>query len=385
MALLTCALLALPLSGQGTCAATILRTGGHCEALAVDGFLDKQYGRQNDLTAYWTGSPDPAAQFDPDSGSGSSVTCTFRPDVGGFRTINGVQHATTWHGGGTDPHDWDPGLGLGSVINGLSDDGMAGTVRVSTAEGIRPHAYRWDQRSLQTTDLHPGHAIFSQALGAAYKIQVGCYQPRPHPTLPGGPAPLPQIHACFWRSSASTFVDLSPKARLAFARAADGPTKVGSVDKRACRWLDTPASRVDLHPAGATESDCFGVQDIYQVGQATLSGRSHACIWTGLPGSFFDLHRALPPGYGTSRAQAVWIVVTNQTGSTYTFRIDVVGSATQTKHPGTSDAVLWRLQGTATDDKPGSHRANVSMAITGFPSANFIVDLNPKVSPPNSL
>jgi len=59
---------------------------------------------------------------------------------------------------------------------------------------------------------------------------------------------------------------------------------------------------VNLHPAGATYSEAWGVSGGQQVGEAD----GHAGLWSGTAGSWVDLHALLPAGvYYESSAQSV--------------------------------------------------------------------------------
>ena len=85
---------------------------------------------------------------------------------------------------------------------------------------------------------------------------------------------------------------------------------------------------------GAPEGWCGGsgaTHGGWQAGsiQSPDGVEERATVWTGAPGSFEDLHLALPPGYATSIALGIWRHM--ESGTTY-----VVGSAT--------DAVTNRFQ-----------------------------------------
>jgi hypothetical protein len=68
----------------------------------------------------------------------------------------------------------------------------------------------------------------------------------------------------------------------------------------AARWQGS-STWVDLHPAGATSSECLGAASTtMQGGYAKFAGAEHAALWLGSAASFIDLH---PSGYAESR---VW-------------------------------------------------------------------------------
>jgi hypothetical protein len=74
-------------------------------------------------------------------------------------------------------------------------------------------------------------------------------------------------------------------------------------------WAGTPASWVDLHPAGKPDSQALGVHAGRQVGFARRDWSSnewHACLWSGSASSWVDLHQYLPAGFSSSYAYAIW-------------------------------------------------------------------------------
>ena len=93
----------------------------------------------------------------------------------------------------------------------------------------------------------------------------------------------------------------------------------------------TPASWVDLHPAGAPRSCAHDVSGARQAGYATFGGANHAGIWTGTSESWLDLHALLPPEFTSSVAEAIW------TGPGKTL---VVGYG-ENSATGRTEALLW--------------------------------------------
>ena len=74
----------------------------------------------------------------------------------------------------------------------------------------------------------------------------------------------------------------------------------------ACLWTGTAESRVDLTPAGADgDSVAYGVHAGQQVGWALVSGQ-RASLWTGTAASWVDLHAFLPAGLHYSIAYGIW-------------------------------------------------------------------------------
>ena len=62
-------------------------------------------------------------------------------------------------------------------------------------------------------------------------------------------------------------------------------------------------SVVNLHPAGATESQAYGVGGGQQVGYAVVGGVGRASLWTGSAASWVDLN---PAGATYSYAYGVY-------------------------------------------------------------------------------
>ncbi len=92
-----------------------------------------------------------------------------------------------------------------------------------------------------------------------------------------------------------------------FASAVEGGKQYGSIQtpfpftNHAAMWSGTPASFIDLHPAGAGSSGISGVGDGQQVGGAQFAGVGHAGLWAGSAASFRDLH---PAGASSSSLSA---------------------------------------------------------------------------------
>jgi hypothetical protein len=101
----------------------------------------------------------------------------------------------------------------------------------------------------------------------------------------------------------------------------------------ACLWRGTAASFVDLNPPGLISSRLYGVDESQQVGIATVNGAIHAAYWSGTARSFVDLHAVLPDNYSESDALAVW---------TDGLRTLVVGQAIN-RTTNATEAVLWKL------------------------------------------
>jgi hypothetical protein len=74
----------------------------------------------------------------------------------------------------------------------------------------------------------------------------------------------------------------------------------GSVRQHACLWRGSSESYLDLHPTELTGSEALGVGDGQQVGHAWAENqRQMAALWSGSPGSFVNL---APDGFVRSTA-----------------------------------------------------------------------------------
>lgn len=79
-------------------------------------------------------------------------------------------------------------------------------------------------------------------------------------------------------------------------------------NSHACLWRGTSASFVDLNPTGATKSVAKAVSGGWQAGYVYVGGKFRACVWTGTAGSWVDLNALLPSGsYIDSYAQGIYV------------------------------------------------------------------------------
>ncbi len=140
-----------------------------------------------------------------------------------------------------------------------------------------------------------------------------------------------QLHASLWTGSAASWVDLHPAgATESEAYATSGSQQVGFVIlssgnglHRASLWTGSAASWVNLHPEGAVYSLALGIDGSQQVGGAGFPGTNfHAGLWTGTAASWVDLH---PPAATTS----------------YTFDIDASHQVGWARVNGEYRASLW--------------------------------------------
>lgn len=150
---------------------------------------------------------------------------------------------------------------------------------------------RWSGSSGTWVDLNPAGSPYSVATG------VGGGQ------ISGYASVNSKKCAGYW--SGDTFVNLAPGEQSSQANGVAGGQQVGYVIianvSRASLWTGTAASRVDLHPTGASGSSCLGTTGTRQVGYVDYPGTTHAATWSNTAASFVDLH---PAGASSSVAQS---------------------------------------------------------------------------------
>ena len=126
-------------------------------------------------------------------------------------------------------------------------------------------------------------------------------------------------HAMLWNGTPASAIDLHPAGyQYSIATSAYGTNQAGyglnisDNQTHALLWNGSAASVTDLQPEGATSSIAFGVSSTYQAGSAfgpSTGGNSHAMLWNGSAASAVDLH---PPDLPSSQVRG--ISETNQVG-----------------------------------------------------------------------
>jgi hypothetical protein len=225
----------------------------------------------------WTGS-DPNGQ---DFGAGSLLYAINGSQFGGG--LNG--HPCFWNGSLANRVD------LGSsnaALHALAGNQQVGD-RTDTASHF--HATLWTGTAASQVDLSPAGYQDSHGTATDGDRQFGW-----------GIDANDQIHALAWNDTAASFQDFTPPSGYAEILGAGGGIQVGNANGRAALWHGTPASYVDLQPAGYSGSQCDGTNGDVQVGYAVSPTGNHAGIWFGTAASFIDLHAFLPAGYTSSEA-----------------------------------------------------------------------------------
>ncbi len=204
-------------------------------------------------------------------------------------------HASLWTGTPASYVDLNPPGTLTSVANGVQGGRQAGTTRTVTDPPSVSRAGWWSGTAGSFVGLQsPAQYGASSALGEdAGGIQVG----------------TADQHASLWTSTPASHVDLNPAGSfISRAFGASGGYQVGQAFGHAGLWHGTGASWVDLNPAGFTAgSVAYGVQGGHQVGFVDVAtppsfGQDHASLWSGTAASWVDLN---PSGGGGSFAYAV--------------------------------------------------------------------------------
>lgn len=90
---------------------------------------------------------------------------------------------------------------------------------------------------------------------------------------------------------------VSAVGRLLLAAALGCATSVAAAQSHQWQW-----EVINLHPAGASDSWAYAVDEGQQVGQVSVSGEFRSALWTGSAGSWVDLH---PAGATDSRGRGV--------------------------------------------------------------------------------
>jgi len=220
-----------------------------------------------------------------------------------------------------------------TVAYAFDGDTIGGTYFIDTgAQFVLGRPCIWTDATPESwVDLLPPGYTTGEVLGVHGDIQVGAT----YEEFLG--------KAAMWSGSAASFVDLNPpEAFASSATCTDGTHQYGVVAAftpvpgiYAARWSGTAESWEDM---GSPEGWFGGISATHggwHSGsiQSPDGVEERAAVWTGGPGSYQDLHSALPPGYLTSIAQGIWRHL--ESGTTY-----VVGSAVSeaTNQP---HAMMW--------------------------------------------
>ena len=224
---------------------------------------------------------------------------------GGSRTYL-IPHGVIWKGSAATAVDLNPNGMYESTVLGLQPGTEVGWASPSLFGPV--HAQLWKDTAASATDLNPTGWINSQATAVSKTTEVGYGETSTYAT-----------HAVLWKGTAASAVDLHPTKLTAFASYAlavysSSNVQVGALDfgsayvpnEHACMWKGTAASAIDLHPTGFSISAALAVYGTTEAGYAvTSAAKSHAMIWKGSAASALDLQAFLPASYVQSAATGI--------------------------------------------------------------------------------
>lgn len=224
----------------------------------------------------------------PDGATESqALGVSYRQQVG-YAVFSGVKPcALLWTGSADSYWNLNPAGATASVASGVSGSQQVGVATI----GSYDHAALWTGTADSWVDLHPSGARSSGAYGVSDGQQAGyAYF-----------TSSPWYRAALWTGTANSYIN-----RLSGATASgiSGQQQVGRIigNSHAGLWIGAAGDWIDLNPAGATESEAYGVSGDQQVGAACVGGSNHAGLWTGTALSWADLN---PVGATSSRACGV--------------------------------------------------------------------------------
>jgi hypothetical protein len=208
-----------------------------------------------------------------------------------------------------------------------------------------------------------------QAKGAAQGVQVGCF---------GGSI---RLHACLWRGTSASYVDLHPTAPELIGSDALGVgdgQQVGHVwgeemTQRAALWSGSPESYVNLAPKRFVRSTARRCARGFQVGWAAEqeSGmKVRAILWNGTADDYIDLQQFLPETWNVSQALDLHV-----DGD----RLRIIGTAQQAVQSGGYEVdagaqpVIWEMKLLVAEPK-ASRETAVLLPAPAKPAAEEISD-----------
>jgi hypothetical protein len=212
--------------------------------------------------------------------------------VGWALLSEGVGHALMWSGSAESALDLNP-IGYNTsaqATDGITQVGSGGRI------GVRgeAHAVMWHGTRDSFVDLHPAGWDTSGAYGVWGDVQVG--------TLEGH---VP----CLWRGTRQSMRLLPLPLPLSEGTAdgIHGDQIVGSTGGFAITWnVNTMRPTIlGLGFALATNGTYQVDVSVFGLGPAGPYTGPRAVRWSGVPGTAFDLHHFLPPGFRESRALGI--------------------------------------------------------------------------------
>jgi len=255
--------------------------------------------------------PTHAYIWDPTTGTGidlnppgsvrsNAYACDGDVQAGFAYDSRGDAQAALWRGSAESWVNLAPDYSGESFVWDACGGVQVGSVMVRNGPTF---AALWRGTPESLVNLFPAGSNESYCRGTSRDMQVGM-------VAIGG-----NVRACFWRGTPESWTDIHPTWALGSdAWDADGDDIVGDCvpylyEQHATLWPSASSAAIDLHPSWlkAPGSRARGVCERWQVGFTFDGIAEHACIWSGTPDSFVDLHRLLPdPDCGHSVAWRIW-------------------------------------------------------------------------------
>lgn len=182
---------------------------------------------------------------------------------------------------------------------------QAGHIQVGTSDTI--YASLWRGSAESYVDLNPvvPYTALTSSVTCSVAGRQGGYAGFSLGVVPF----LGKTHPGVWNGTVQSWVSLLPNGCYygvvngISASAECGVVRFESEGfERAAYWSGTSASFKSLHPGNASASSALAMNDLYQVGQATVGGKPHAFAWKGTASSSIQLDRIAG---STSEARAV--------------------------------------------------------------------------------
>lgn len=249
--------------------------------------------------ALWSGTAASRVDLHPAGAAQSEVLAISGTQQVGYAEFGPAGRAGLWKGTGGSWIDLSPGGASSSMAFGTSGSQQVGFAIFGSDNTT--HAGLWSGTGESWVDLSPDISFMGQWSSCALSV-AGTQQ--------AGYAWLGSLSmAILWTGTAESWVQLGWGRALATS----GKQQVGyctdnpsAGPSRASLWNGTADSRIDLSPAGATNSAATGVSGQWQVGWAEIDGVRRAGLWNGTSASWEDLSSVLSGTWSFSQATGVW-------------------------------------------------------------------------------
>lgn len=317
---------------------------------------------------YWT-IPGSFVDLHPSGATSSLANAADGVQEGGSHAAAGYPfgHATLWSGTAGSMVDLNPAGYARSNVRAMSSTQQGGLAGATLSQ---IHAALWSGSAGSFVDLHPSGDYVMSEICAMSETQQGGYA-----RLNSGGR-----RALLWNGVADNFVylhadgpttlvDSAVYAMTATQQGGTASTSSSTSAERAAMWSGTAASRVDLHPAGASSSRVLAMAGSYQAGQVN----DQAAVWQGSAASWVNLHAVLLAQIGGNYTVSAVTGAYMDGGNIY-----LVGYA-QDQVNGFTIAVMWSDPFPAPPVvilPPQSRSANAGTSITLSVTASGTASLN---------